>query len=246
MKRLLLNLSLLLTFIGLNGCANSPTIESPQIVNNVNVISNLKNGIGYQRYSFTHAGITKSTNFHVLGVFQDNNETLQKINHSLKDIESHYGSKEKAVKIKTSYKTKNYNEAWAYCEPRVRYGYYGSYRNLSEKNEVIDACAEQEMNKKIKIYSGATSYAQVSNYSKYDKKLRLMIKRGNNKTIEQEHYEIRLKKYNNRLFLYAIFPKKIIGNGSFKYAVKYIAKTLKNNNLQSIEKKTTINSNFFK
>ena len=267
MKRLLISLSVLFVAITFYGCSKSPRthahaqnteIKKPKIIGTVDVVNNIDKVIPYNNYG--------SINFHILGVYQDNNNTLSKIDNVLKEVKKEYGNKKDAKKIKStlvdkyrttvlkrnffgrSIKSKTpFDCAYDYCIKRVELGYYGYFRNVNEKHELIVTCAERELNKneKIKIYSGSSSYAETLHSQKFRNILKLNIERGKDTKIEKEYYKVIVKKADNKIYLYATFSKNIINHGSFKYAVKYIKKQLKEEKLKSILQKAELTVDFF-
>ena len=184
----------------------------------------------------------------------------------MSQIKKYYGNKKDAKKIKSTFKSKYrrttteknffgkeikfksaYSYAYDFCIKRVELGYFGYFRNVYEKNQLIHICAEREINKdeQVKIYTGALSYAEIIPSSKFRNILKLNIQRGKGTVIEKENYTIIVKRSNSKIYLYATFPKIIVNHGSFRYAVEYIKKLLNKDKLKSVVNKTEITADFF-
>jgi len=270
MKKLILSFSVFLVTIIMSGCSKTPNVaeksvvidkpivlKKPQIIGTVDVLGDITKGIPYNTY--------ESTNFHVVGVYTENNETLVKIDNLLAQVKKHYGNKQDAKKIKSAYRDKYqttsernffggikssktaFDYAYDYCIRRVELGYFGYFRNVNEKHDLTVTCAERELNKneKVKIYTGSSSYAEIIPSSKFRNILKLNIQRGKGTVIEKENYTIIVKRSNGKIYLYATFPKIIVNHGSFRYAVEYIKKLLNKDKLKSVVKKTEITADFF-
>ena len=252
MKKLILSFSVFLVTIIMSSCNKTPNVvekpvvlNKPQIIGTVAVLSDITKSIPYNIY--------KSTNFHVIGIYHENNETLVKIDNLLAQVKKHYGNKNDAKKIKSSYRDKYkttredtaFGYAYDYCIRRVELGYFGYFRNVNEKHELTVTCAQRELNEKVKIYTGSSFYAEIIPSSKFRNILKLNIQRGKGTVIEKENYTIIVKRSNSKIYLYATFPKIIVNHGSFDYAVTYIKKLLKKEKLKSIVKKIEITADFF-
>lgn len=245
MKKLVLSFSVFLVIIIMSGCSKTPNIAKK--IGTVDVLSDITKGIPYYTY--------KSINYHVIGVYNENNETLVKIDNLLAQVKKHYGNKQDAEKIKSvfrdKYKTTRedtaFGYAYNYCIKRVELGYYGYFRNVNEKHDLTVTCAERELNKneKVKIYTGSSSFAEIIPSSKFRNILKLNIQRGKGTIIEKENYTIIVKRSSSKIYLYATFPKNIINHSSLDYAVEYIKKLLNEEKLKSITKKTEISADFF-
>jgi len=148
MKRLLFGFLVLGLSFGFSGCTIKPDIK-PNIIT-INV--------GVDNYNYTNIN-NKRINYQVFGVYK--NLDNSKINSILNKMKEKINAKTNSLrKVSREY---SHNEKVKICKKNVYFGRYGRYRNVLEKNKLIDYCLNKISNKRKYYYIGIASSAVIKN-----------------------------------------------------------------------------------
>jgi len=96
-------------------------------------------------------------NKRVVGVFLDTKENEYKINQALREVLSAYVKREgNTLTSKKVFEPLSMKRATKICSFKVRFGFYGYYRNLYEKQQLINMCIDKYISSPHKrtVYSG--------------------------------------------------------------------------------------------
>lgn len=146
MKRLMSSLLALMLMLGLSGC----TEREYQVFNNK---------ITNNTYKTESAGKGKSPK-RIIGVFSKSDDILFKINSAIQTVLKSYKSFD-TIKVKKTTQGYSQTDIQKDCNYKVRIGYYGSYKNIYERNQLFNICYDQSplWNKNkvtSKIYTGSS------------------------------------------------------------------------------------------
>jgi hypothetical protein len=208
----------------------------------------------FNKYHYSDPAHHKLIHYQVIGVYQDNNITLSKIDNVLNELKNKFNNSHNKITRDKEYLSND--QIATICRRNVGTGLYGYYKNLYEKRQLMKLCINKEMDRKTTVYSGSTTSAQLSNNSKrFLKILKITFKKGYNNHIIKQYYTLKVKRYDNKFRIINIHPKLYLiatysaslghDANAFFALTQTINSTLKKYKLKTIEKKTKIDLDEF-